>query len=256
LKEKEKIINSCAIPNNHDITEYFCNNRKIQKFSSERFPTATKFFEEIGVLNWFEKDNKKSYGVDRSITSLPTMDLKIIDIRPAGIEKVYDIEVYKTHNFQVNGILVHNCVTEGDSANTYAVAGMKYGLKFNGKEVKGRDYIGSLPIRGKFLNVRNASIQSLLKNSEVKSLIQALGLQYDVDYSNDENYKKLRYGRLMALTDADNDGSHIKGLIINFIHAFWPSLIKFDSFVSCIITPIVKVSHGKEVKSFYNQQEE
>jgi DNA topoisomerase-2 len=145
------------------------------------------------------------------------------------------------------------CITEGDSANTYAIAGMKYGLKFEEKEVKGRDYIGSLPIRGKFLNVRNASIQSLLKNSEVKSLIQALGLQYDVDYSNDENYKKLRYGKLIALTDADVDGYHITGLLFNFIHSLFPSLAKRKGFFNLMRIPIVKIA-GKHNKSFFSQQ--
>ncbi len=144
------------------------------------------------------------------------------------------------------------CVTEGDSANTYAIAGMKYGLKFGDKEVKGRDYIGSLPIRGKFLNVRNASIQSLLKNSEVKSLIQSLGLQYDVDYSIDENYKKLRYGRLMAITDADVDGYHITGLLFNFIHSLFPSLAKRKGFFNLMRIPIVKIG-GKHKKSFFSQ---
>jgi DNA topoisomerase-2 len=58
----------------------------------------------------------------------------------------------------------------------------------------------------------------------------------------------------MIFTDADNDGSHIKGLIINFVHAFWPSLLKIDSFMSCIATPIVKVSKGSVVIPFYNQE--
>ncbi len=144
------------------------------------------------------------------------------------------------------------CVTEGDSANTYVITGMKHGLKINGKEVKGRDYIGSLPIRGKFLNVRNASIQTLLKNSEVKSLIQALGLQYDTDYSVDENYKKLRYGRLIAVTDADVDGFHITGLLFNFIHTLFPTLAKRKGFFNFMRVPIVKIG-GKHNKSFFSQ---
>lgn len=144
------------------------------------------------------------------------------------------------------------CITEGDSANTYAVAGMKYGLKFGDKEVKGRDYIGSLPVRGKFLNVRNASIQSLLKNTEVKSLIQAFDLQFDVDYSIDENFKKLRYGKLMAIVDADLDGYHITGLLFNFIHKLFPSLAKRKGFFNLMRIPIVKIG-GKHNKSFFSQ---
>jgi len=134
-------------------------------------------------------------------------------------------------------------LTEGDSAKASAVAGLS---------VVGRDYYGVFPLRGKLLNVRDATPAQLLKNEEINSLKKILGLQQGKEYTN---LKDLRYGGIMIFTDADNDGSHIKGLIINFIHAFWPSLMKFDSFISCIVTPIVKVSRGKEIKPFYNQQD-
>jgi DNA topoisomerase-2 len=193
--------------------------------------------------------------VDKIKDSLKTKELNTLKTETERKRGLVDVDGLKDANFagkKVKNIDCILCVTEGDSANTYAVAGMKYGLKFNGKEVKGRDYIGSLPIRGKFLNVRNASIQSLLKNSEVKSLIQALGLQYDVDYSIDENYKKLRYGRLMALTDADNDGYHITGLLFNFIHSLFPTLAKRKGFFNLMRIPIVKIG-GKHNKSFFTQ---
>jgi DNA topoisomerase-2 len=134
-------------------------------------------------------------------------------------------------------------LTEGDSAKASAVAGLS---------VIGRDYYGVFPLRGKLLNVRDASAAQLLKNEEINNLKKILGLQQGKEYTS---LKDLRYGGIMIFTDADNDGSHIKGLIINFIHAFWPSLMKFDTFISSIITPIVKVSRGKDIKSFYNQQD-
>ena len=86
----------------------------------------------------------------------------------------------------------------------------------------------------------------------VYSLKKILGLQQGKEYLTT---KSLRYGGIMIFTDADNDGSHIKGLIINFIHSFWPSLMNIESFISCIITPIVKVSKGLVIKSFYNQSD-
>ena len=134
-------------------------------------------------------------------------------------------------------------LTEGDSAKASAIAGLS---------VVGRDYFGVFPLRGKLLNVRDATPAQLLKNEEINNLKKILGLQQGKEYTN---LKDLRYGGILIFTDADNDGSHIKGLIINFIHTFWPSLLKFDSFISCIITPIVKVSKGKEIKPFYNQQD-
>jgi DNA topoisomerase II len=193
--------------------------------------------------------------VEKIKDSLKSKELNTLKTETERKRGTVDVDGLKDANFAGKKGKNTDCVltvTEGDSANTYAIAGMKYGLKFNGKEVKGRDYIGSLPIRGKFLNVRNASIQSLLKNSEVKSLIQALGLQYDLDYSIDDNYKKLRYGRILALTDADVDGYHITGLLFNFIHTLFPTLAKRKGFFNLMRIPIVKIS-GKHNKSFFTQ---
>lgn len=67
---------------------------------------------------------------------------------------------------------------------------------------------------------------------------QILGLQHKREYTD---VSSLRYGHLMIMTDQDHDGSHIKGLLINFIHHFWPSLLKVDGFLQEFITPIVKV---------------
>jgi DNA topoisomerase-2 len=132
-------------------------------------------------------------------------------------------------------------LTEGDSAKASAVAGLS---------VIGRDYYGIFPLRGKLLNVRDATATQLLKNEEINNLKKILGLQQNKEYSS---VKDLRYGGILIFTDADNDGSHIKGLIINFVHSFWPSLLKINSFISSISTPIVKVSKGSNIIPFYNQ---
>jgi len=62
---------------------------------------------------------------------------------------------------------------------------------------------------------------------------------------------ELRYGSIMIMTDQDHDGPHIKGLIINFIHHFWPSLLKIRGFLREFITPIIKASKGRDSKSFF-----
>ena len=139
---------------------------------------------------------------------------------------------------------------EGLSAKTYAVFGIDVG--FNGK--RGRDWYGIYPLRGKVLNVRNASLKSLTENKEVSDVVNALGLQYNVDYTDDANFKKLNYGKLMIMTDADNDGTHIKGLILNLIHHLFPSLLRRkESFVCDMLTPIVKISHGTYSRLFYSE---
>lgn len=74
-------------------------------------------------------------------------------------------------------------------------------------------------------------------------------------YSPQENIKTLRYGHLMIMADQDHDGSHIKGLVINFIHHFWPSLLNVKGFLQQFITPIVKVTKGKKYRTFFTLPE-
>lgn len=135
-------------------------------------------------------------------------------------------------------------LTEGDSAKTFAISGLS---------VVGRDYYGVFPLKGKLLNVRDASIKQLLSNEEINNIKQIVGLQQDKDYS--KSIDDLRYGKVMILTDADVDGSHIKGLFINFIHTFWGSLIHDNNFLTAMRTPIIKARKGSQVVPFYTMQE-
>jgi DNA topoisomerase-2 len=98
------------------------------------------------------------------------------------------------------------------------------------------------------LNVRDATNAAIKKNEEIIALTKIMGLQFSTNYSD---VSKLRYGHLMIMADQDHDGSHIKGLVINFIHKFWPSLLKVPGFMLEFITPIVKVSKGKQSVSFF-----
>ena len=87
----------------------------------------------------------------------------------------------------------------------------------SGLSVVGRDYYGVFPLKGKPLNVRDATIAQVSKNEEIKYVVDILGLKYGVEY-DEQNIKSLRYGHLMIMADQDHDGSHIKGLLINLIH--------------------------------------
>ena len=128
-------------------------------------------------------------------------------------------------------------LTEGDSAKAFAIAGLS---------VIGRDRFGVFPLKGKMLNVRDAKIQQITENEEITNIIKILGLNYAKKYDNqceegENQIKSLRYGKVMLMTDQDTDGSHIKGLFINFIHHYWPNLLKIG-FLEEFITPIVKVT--------------
>lgn len=136
-------------------------------------------------------------------------------------------------------------LTEGDSAKAFAVSGLN---------VVSKDYYGIFPLKGKLLNVREATAKQLLTNEEIKNIKQIMGLKHDTVYND---VSKLRYAGIIVLTDQDYDGFHIKGLLINFLHYFWPSLINIDGFVRSIATPIIKVWKKTDVKRknelvFYN----
>lgn len=145
-----------------------------------------------------------------------------------GIPKLEDAN-------EAGGKNSHLCtliLTEGDSAKSLVVSGFG---------VVGRDQYGVFPLRGKLLNVREATHKQILENIEINNIIKILGLQYKKKYLVQDDLKTLRYGKLMIMTDQDMDGSHIKGLLINFIHTNWPELLRL-SFLEQFITPIVKAT--------------
>jgi len=135
-------------------------------------------------------------------------------------------------------------IVEGDSAKTMVTTGMS---------VIGRQLYGVFPIRGKLLNVRGASPGVLKGNKEVQNIMKILGLNFSKKYDTWQDRETLRYGRLCVLTDADVDGHHITGLLINFIIHFWPALA--EHFFVRFVTPIIKVSRGKQAKHFFNLTE-
>ncbi|KAL8764994.1 MAG: hypothetical protein Q9194_006737 [Teloschistes cf. exilis] len=145
----------------------------------------------------------------------------------------------------------HKCtliLTEGDSAKGLAIAG---------RSVVSADRFGVFPLRGKLLNVRDATIDQISKNQEIQNIKNFLGLKHKTEY---KDCKGLRYGHLMIMTDQDHDGSHIKGLLINFLQVQYPSLLKIPEFLVEFITPIVKVYKGdpkrpKHAQTFFTMPE-
>lgn len=155
--------------------------------------------------------------------------------RITGIPKLEDANMAGTKRSQECTLIL----TEGDSAKTLAVAGLA---------VVGRDLYGVFPLRGKLLNVREANHKQIMENAEISSIKKILGLQHGKVY---DDTSSLRYGHIMIMTDQDHDGSHIKGLIINFLDHFFPSLLKIPNFLLEFITPIIRATKKGVTKDFF-----
>ncbi len=184
--------------------------------------------KEVVELSEF-KEMKELAKTDGKKTGSLKGQVKLIDANWAG----------KRNSDKTSLIL-----TEGDSAKSFAVSGL---------EVVGNDKYGIFPLRGKLLNVRNASPKQIRDNKEFAALKVILGLKQGMKY---QDVSKLRYGSIIILTDQDPDGSHIKGLIINMFEFFWPSLLQIDGFIKTVNTPIVKSwkksdSDKKKLEIFY-----
>jgi len=176
-----------------------------------------KFIKDVAALGIDEilsaSKLKKSDGVKRArITGIPKLD----DANWAGTPK----------SEQCSLIL-----TEGDSAKALAISGLS---------VVGRDCYGVFPLKGKPKNVRDSSVKQLETNKEFSDIKKILGLKQGEKYANT---RSLRYGQVIIMTDADLDGSHIKGLVLNMFHVFWPSLLELG-YVKAMVTPVIKVGRN------------
>lgn len=136
-------------------------------------------------------------------------------------------------------------LVEGDSAASMAIAGLS---------IVGRDYYGVFPLKGKPLNVKDAQAAKILQNEEITAIKKIVGLEQGKVYNS---LDELRYGRIMLLTDADHDGSHIKGLLINLLQSLWPSLYRLSGFTVTMLTPMMKAMHKRtrETVSFFNMSD-
>lgn len=239
IKEQLVLFLRCDIENpTFDSQTKDFMNTPITKFGSS-CTVSDKLIEKIakmGVMNAAcaiteikeTKILKKQDGTkSKSIRGIP----KLIDANFAGTSKS------------------HNCILilcEGDSAKAGIVSGLS-------KE--DRNIIGIYPMKGKILNVRGETISKISDNKEIAEIKQIMGLEHGKEYSKDDVKSKLRYGKILFMTDQDLDGSHIKGLGINLFESNWQSLIEIPDFLGYMNTPILKAHKGTTYKEFYNEGE-
>ena len=174
------------------------------------------------------KAAKKTDGAKtRTIRGIP----KLIDANFAGTEKSAQCTII---------------FCEGDSAKAGIVSGLS-------KE--DRNTIGVYPVKGKFMNVRGEAIKRIAENTEIAEIKRILGLENGREYTAEDAAKRLRYGKVLFMTDQDLDGSHIKGLGINLFQSEWPTLTHIPGFIGFMNTPILKARKGAQERVFYNEGE-
>ena len=209
------------------------------KFGS-KCEVSEKFIEKLVKTSLIERalklsDFKDTLGLQK-VNGKKTNSIR-------GVEKLDDAnKAGSSESLKCTLIL-----TEGDSAKALAIAGLS---------VVGRDYFGVFPLRGKVLNVRDVTMKKVTDNAEINNLVKIMGLKFSTKKkTKEETLQDLRYGRIMIFTDADVDGSHIKGLLMNLFAIFWPELLEIPGFIISLATPILKAIKNKDCKEFYTMTE-
>ena len=239
IKEQLAVFIRCDIDNpNFDSQTKDFMNTPVAKFGSS-CKVSDEFIEKIAKMGVMSaacqltdiKDNQAAKKTDgtksKTIRGIP----KLIDANNAGTTKSSDC------------ILI---LCEGDSAKAGIVSGLSR---------EDRNTIGVYPMKGKLFNVRGETIQKINENREISEIKQILGLEHGKTYTTEDVKSRLRYGRVLFMTDQDLDGSHIKGLGINIFDSEWKSLLEIPEFIGYMNTPILKATHGKEKVNFYNNGE-
>lgn len=198
------------------------NNEKIICTPDHKFMLRDGSYKKAELLT--KNDSLKSRELDEKL------DIKIKKItKLQKKEDVYDLEVTGTHNFALSsGIFVHNSAKQGRDRRHQAI----------------------LPLGGKVLNTERAHLDKIVKFEELKDLIVALG----GGIGESLNYDKIRYHRVIIMTDADVDGEHIKTLLLTFFYRHMPEIIQ-KGYLYISMPPLFKVTVGKSFWYAYSDKE-
>lgn len=200
---------------------------------------SEKFIDKVAKMGVMQnacaltevKENKAAKKTDGSKTKSIRGIPKLIDANYAGTAKSDQCTII---------------FCEGDSAKAGIVSGLS---------TEDRNTIGVYPMRGKLFNVRGETQKRILDNKEIHEIKQILGIETGKEYTPETVKTRLRYGKILFMTDQDLDGSHIKGLGINLFDSEWASLLDIDGFIGFMNTPILKAKKGNSELKFYNDGE-
>jgi DNA topoisomerase-2 len=249
VKDKEKIKSAlvknqmflfinCSIENpSFDGQTKETMTRKVSQFGSTCEITDS-FMKKVFKLGIVESTLEMLR--EKEEAQLKKTDGKGNQTRLSGIVKLMDANDAGKKGKNCTLMLV-----EGDSAMNFPSEGIPV-------LSKGRDKFGAFPLRGKLLNVRECTASQRRENVEINQLKKILGLKEGCEYFS---ASELRYSRICILVDSDPDGSHIKGLILNWLAHSFPSLLRIPGFVVDFKSPIVKCTKGKEEILFYTLRE-
>ena len=234
IKEQLFVFVNCVIENpsfDSQTKDYL--NTSVSKFGST-YEVSSGLIDKLakmGIMNTScalseikdKKNAKKTDGnKNKNIRGIP----KLVDANYAGTTKS-------------NQTMLILC--EGDSAKAGILSGLSN---------EDRNVIGVYPMRGKLFNVRGETQKRINESKEINEIKKIMGLESSKVY---QNVNDLRYGKIIFMTDQDLDGSHIKGLCINFIAYLWPSLLKIPGFIGFMNTPILKATKSNKTLQFYTQ---
>ena len=177
---------------------------------------------------------------------------KAAKIRKAEEKARTNLLTKQKFSFDSNGKLA-NCVSkEADKCEIFIVEGDSAGG--SAKMARDRMFQAILPIRGKILNVEKASINKILENLEIKTMINAFGCGFSEGYGNDFDISKLRYDKIIIMADADVDGAHISTLLLTLFYRFMPELI-YEGHVYIAMPPLYKAMPKKGQEEYLYDDE-